>query len=392
MVRLRSTTLSSSPQAFSLRPCVSARVVLYEEDIVARKTVGYVHMEWVCPNCGSRNPGTKTICSNCAAPQPENVQFEQVAQEELITDEKLIARAKTGSDVHCPFCGTRNPAGAVQCSACFGDLSEASARQTGQTVGAHTTKPVPDVPCPHCGTMNSGTATHCINCQAILAKTKPDQSAQPIPPTRLQRKVSPLLYLVLVLAVAACGVFFYLSTRTEESIGHVADVLWERTINVEALVPVERDAWKDEIPAGGSMGACREEVRYTSAFPEPNSQEVCGTPYTVDTGTGVGEVVQDCEYQVYDDYCSYMIDEWQVVDQVSSSGRNFAPEWPALNLGLEEREGAYEEVYTVTIDGDGRSYTYHPDNFNEYQQFDIGSSWILEVNAFNAIRSLRPAN
>ncbi len=359
---------------------------------MARKTVGYVHMEWTCPNCGSRNPGTKTICGTCAAPQPKDVQFEQVAQEELITDQKLIERAKAGPDVHCPFCGTRNPAGAVQCSACFGDLSEAESRQSGHAVGAHSTKPVPDIQCAHCGTMNAGTATTCVNCQSTLTKQEP---APPLPrtlPARPQRKISPVLIIVLLATLAACAVFFFLSMQTEESIGRVSNVSWERTILIEGLVPVEREAWADEVPAAGTMGSCREEVRTTSDFPEPNSEEVCGTPYTVDTGSGVGEVVRDCEYLVYDDYCSYTIDEWQVVDQVSIGGNNFAPEWPTLNLGFEEREGGREEVYTVVIDTDGRSYTYHPDNFNEYRQFDIGSSWILEVNTFNAIRSLRPAN
>lgn len=70
---------------------------------MARKTVGYVKMEWTCPNCGTRNPGTNAVCSNCATPQPKDVQFEQVAQEELITDEALIAKAKQGPDIHCPF-------------------------------------------------------------------------------------------------------------------------------------------------------------------------------------------------------------------------------------------------------------------------------------------------
>lgn len=362
---------------------------------MARKTVGYVHMEWTCPNCGSRNPGTETICGNCATPQPDDVQFEQVAQEKIITDEKLIERAKAGPDVHCPFCGTRNPANATQCSSCFGDLSEAEARQSGQTVGAHSTKAVPDVQCSHCGTMNIGTATHCINCQSTLPKKKPAQPAKSIPralPARPQRKISPLLLIVLFIAIAACAVFFFLSMKTEETIGRVSNVSWERTVSIEGLVPVERETWEDEIPVDGLVGGCQEEVRYTSNFPEPNSQEVCGTPYTVDTGSGVGEVVQDCEYLVYDDYCSFTIDEWRVVDQVSTSGNNFAPEWPTPNLGLEQREGDYEEMYTVVIDTDGRSYTHHPDNFNEYQQFEIGSSWILEVNTFNIILSVSPAN
>lgn len=360
---------------------------------MARKTVGYVHMEWRCPNCGGRNPGTQTICGNCATPQPDDVQFEQVAQEELITDEKLIERAKTGPDIHCPFCGTRNPADAAQCSSCLGDLQEGTARKTGQTVGKHSTKPAADIQCPHCGTINAGTATTCTNCQATLTKkTTATTTAARTLPTQPQRKISPILVIFLVLAMAACGIFVFMSMQTEETIGSVTDVSWERTVFIEGLVPVEREAWQDEVPLDGSVGFCREEVRYTSDFPEPNSQEVCGTPYTVDTGTGVGEVVQDCEYLVYDNFCDYTITEWQVVDQVSINGSNFTPEWPTLNLGREEREGEREEVYTVVIDTDGRYYTYHPNSFTEYQQFEMGSSWILVVNSFNAIRSISPAN
>ena len=69
---------------------------------MARKSVGYVHMEWTCPNCGTRNKGTAKLCVNCATAQPADVEFEQVAQETLIEDEALIAKAKAGPDIHCP--------------------------------------------------------------------------------------------------------------------------------------------------------------------------------------------------------------------------------------------------------------------------------------------------
>lgn len=243
--------------------------------------------------------------------------------------------------------------------------------------------------------MNVGTAKYCTNCQSPLPKAAPVPKPRPKPralPVRPQRRISPVLLGLLALTVVVCAVFFFLSMRTEELIGRVSDTRWERTVYIEALGPVEREDWQDEIPVDGVVGFCQDEVRYTSAFPEPNSEEVCGTPYTVDTGTGIGEVVQDCEYLVYDDYCSYTVDEWQVIDQRTASGNDFAPEWPLLNLGFDQREGAREEQYTVTIATDGRSYTYQPDSLQEYQQFDIGSRWILEVNTFNTIMSVSPAN
>ncbi|MCP5094714.1 MAG: hypothetical protein GY943_04090 [Chloroflexi bacterium] len=361
---------------------------------MAKKTVGYVHMEWTCPNCNSRNPGANTICGNCGAAQPDDVHFHQAAEEELLSDDAVISRAKAGPDVHCGFCGTRNPANATQCSQCFADLSEAEARSKGQRVGSHRTKKAADIACPYCSTMNVATNLQCTNCNSPLPSTvkQPSQPRQKALPARPRRRTSPLLFVVLGLAVVACGVFFYLSIQTEELIGRVSDVSWTRTVNIEALGPVEYEGWQDEIPGGAAVGVCREDVRYTSDVPEPNSQEVCGTPYTVDTGTGIGEVVQDCEYLVFDDLCTFTVDEWQVVDQVSVRGQDFAPQWPSPQLNASEREGERDEVYEVIFDTDGRSYTYQVDAINEFQRFDIGSRWLLEVNTFNAIRSVSPAN
>jgi len=112
---------------------------------MVKKTLGYVELEWRCPRCGSRNPGPEKTCNGCGAPQPEDVEFEQPAEEELVTEESEIERAKAGPDVHCAYCGARNPADAEICTQCGADLTEASARVSGRVVGAHRDKPAADV-------------------------------------------------------------------------------------------------------------------------------------------------------------------------------------------------------------------------------------------------------
>ena len=92
-----------------------------------RKSKGFVELEWVCPNCEGRNPGAVKTCQQCGAPQPENVQFQRASNEKIITDEKSVAAAKAGADIHCGFCGTRNPATATVCSQCGADLKEGKA-------------------------------------------------------------------------------------------------------------------------------------------------------------------------------------------------------------------------------------------------------------------------
>jgi hypothetical protein len=153
---------------------------------------------------------------------------------------------------------------------------------------------------------------------------------------------------------------------------------------------VEYNAWWDQVPQDAAVVSCQEEVRRVQDFPAPNAREVCGTPYTVDTGTGMGRVVQDCQYEVYEDMCSYRVNEWRVVDVIEASGSGFAPTWPAASLLPRQRLGAGTERYECIIAVDDRWYTYSPATFDEYLQCEPGSQWQLEVNSFGNLMSIQP--
>jgi hypothetical protein len=163
---------------------------------------------------------------------------------------------------------------------------------------------------------------------------------------------------------------------------------WERTIAIEGLVPVEYSDWHDQIPSDGEMLECRQEVRSVESEPQPNAKEICGTPYSVDTGGGYAEVVQDCEYRVYEEYCSYSVIEWEVVDTISLSGHDFYPDWPDSSLTTDERMGSRSETYVIYFDANNQDYTYSIDNFEQFQAFEIGSQWNLEVNAIGGVLSV----
>ena len=359
---------------------------------MTKKRLGYVELEWTCPNCATRNPGPNKFCNGCGAPQPENVEFEQALEEKLVTDQDLIAGAQAGPDVHCPFCGARNAAGAKFCGACGGDLAGAAARGSGRVVGAHRREPAADVQCPTCGTANPAGNRSCSNCGAPLTREQKPPS-EPSAPARAPRRALPLVPLLaggLICAVAA-AVIFGLLLKTEEQVGQVTAVRWERSIPVLALVPVEREAWRDEIPAEAQVGTCRQEHRYTSDEPASNAEEVCGTPYTVDTGTGVGEVVQDCVYEVYDDRCTYTAMDWDVFDVVTRTGSDLDAAWPDLNLAADQQQGEPTEEYAVTFVSDGETYTYTVDDADSFGQFEPGSRWILHLNALGGITSVEAA-
>ncbi len=359
---------------------------------MAKKSLGYVELEWTCPSCGSKNPGTVTVCTSCGAPQPADVQFEQPAQENLITDAEKLEKVTDAPDIHCAYCGARNPAGAQTCSRCGADLSEGAAREKGRVIGAHRPDAAPDVICPACGTSNPATAHRCRQCNANLDTSPAKPASRPTPKAADRRRNNTVIYAVIVVAIFACAALAFLLLRTEEVVGEVQSVQWTRTIAIEELGPVEYDNWRDEIPGNATLGSCEERVRSTQDNPAPNAIEVCGTPYTVDTGTGVGEVVQDCQYEVYDDWCSYTVQEWLQVDEISASAPDFNPYWPEPQLRTGQREGERSEEYEVFFNADGDSYTYDTSNLDTYMQCEIGSNWLLEVNTFNAVLSISPKN
>jgi ribosomal protein L40E len=363
---------------------------------MARKSLGYVELEWHCPSCGTRNPGMQKSCSNCGMPQPEDVEFVQPGQEKFITEQVKVEQIEAGPDIHCYYCGARNPANAATCSQCGADLSEGARRKSGRVLGAHRAKPAKQVECLACGALNEAEADKCIQCGASLVATPPE-AAQPLPAKAAPaRKGGGLLMIgigaLLLVVIAACAIFFVLYNRTEDLTGTVEAINWSRSIAIEGLVPVAYEDWQDEIPAEGLVGACTQEVRRTQDEPAPNAREVCGTSYTVDTGTGAGQVVQDCKYEILEPYCEYTLDEWREVDEATLSGNDGSPRWPDLSLRADQREGERSESYKIIFSTENGQHTYTTRDQNLFNQAQIGSRWILKVNTFNTVTDIEPLN
>lgn len=359
---------------------------------MARKKIGHIELQWTCPNCGSLNSGPEKHCGNCGSPQPEDVEFTQAKRQKLIEDEDKLARARAGADIHCPYCGSRNSAEAEICHKCGGDLSEGVKRESGRVVGAFTTGPESPVVCPHCGSDNPDAAVNCFNCGGSLALAD-DLPQEPrigeTAPGGVSRSRLLIIAAVVVVLVIACGAFLLFANRTSPTTGVVEKVNWERSVPVEAIIPVEYQDWLDEVPAAGTVTSCEEQLRRTQNEPAPNSVETCGTPYTVDSGSGFAEVVQDCEYEIYDMYCSYTVDEWSVVDIALLTGSDYSPEWPEPLLEPGQRVGEnWEEEFTIILNAGDEIYAYSTADFNLYQQAQIGSEWTLNINTFGQLMSI----
>ncbi|MDP1545594.1 MAG: zinc ribbon domain-containing protein [Anaerolineales bacterium] len=348
---------------------------------MARKvTKGFVQLEWVCPNCDGRNPGPEKTCQSCGAPQPENVQFQRAAEEKIITDDKVADAVRSGADIHCGFCGTRNPATAITCSQCGGDIKEGMARQKGQILQAAA--PLPKVlTCTNCGNENPGTQSTCSKCGAPLPKPeapKPAQTqaaaAQKAAP---KKKTNWLLFggiaAFLVVCCVAIVAMFLIPSKSVQ--GTVTDVQWQTSVPVQEIQAVDYSNERGNPPSDAYNVSC-----YT------DSREVC-TERVEDTGTGYGEVVEECHTET-DEYCSYMRDEWTTLQTYDLSGNDLYPEYANPSIASDQRIGDAAETLTVYFGTPDGQETYSANSVSEFQQFQIGSVWTLKLNVLGGVVSV----
>lgn len=352
---------------------------------MANKTVGYIELEWTCPNCNNKNPGMKKFCGACGAAQPANVQFEVGQNDELIKDSEKQTIAAKGADIYCPFCNTRNTSDAEVCSQCGGDLKEGVRRESGKVISGPAKEASTPVKCSGCGTENPAGSTTCSACGISLVKY---QQVNPTNSGNINKKsftFRPWMLLpILSLVMLFCVIIGFLFLKTTDTKGVVNNTEWQRNISIEEQREVVREAWKDELPAGAIPLSCQQEYRRRQDTPALGAREVCSTQL-VDQGNGSAKVEETCYYEVYDDYCKYNSLEWQSVNNVQASGTDLQPYWPDPMLLNGQREGNRTETYTVYFSTDKGIEEYTTNDTALFAQFIPGSEWILSINTLGAV-------
>jgi len=408
-----------------------------EERKGKRKQIGYLQLEWICPQCHTRNPGDKAICVTCGLPHPEDVGFVPPLHPTILTTgtaaEAAAALVEAGADIHCPWCGVRNRATARQCTQCQGSLAGGDAREHGEDLGNLDLDARPDVICASCHTVSAGDSRYCIMCGAPLV----DEPAREEPPPALAPAVAepstPVAepassaemsdatdeeasVLPQVLATAAAvlpGVTKGLSRRTQlwitigllVAIGALllygwwqrqpktltatpVELSWQRTIEIESQSSILLSGWHDELPAGVAPLSCEMRPRSLSEEPEnTDAVEICGTPYAVDTGTGVAEVFQDCLYQVNEEFCTWEGSEWKAAPALVSEGKSQSPVWP--EVGETQREIGRTEGYTCTLRAGEREFTIVLAG-ETYTTCSPETPWRIEIDGDGALVDAAP--
>jgi hypothetical protein len=264
-------------------------------------------------------------------------------------------------------------------------------------VGAYAAGPVKHIECSNCHALNPETSHHCNQCGAPLRKdagpSKPEPAVAGVGNQRSGILIYALVAGVVLLVICVIAGLILAASPKETKQGAVQSVGWQTSVAVEALQPVTRQDWQERIPAQAQVGNCVDRV-YTTVSNVPAAgtyTKVCGTPYTIDSGSGVGQVVQDCEYEIYEPYCEYTTQEWQVVDQAQMSGSDLNPVFASPSLSEDQRLGEQRVEYVIVFSTGQGQYIYHPSNSEEFHKYLVGSVWSLKINSFGQIVGIEPA-
>lgn len=212
--------------------------------------------------------------------------------------------------------------------------SRMRSRAAGEKLGPLPSAAPVEVTCHVCGAKSGGTAQLCAKCGAPLQRrTASSRPGAPAPLPTPQRGGIALWWLwgIGALILIAIVAFAWLALRSQNYVAAVEKAgTGSAALRCLVLCLWKKRRGRRDLPSGVEPLQCRDELFSTSDTPVDGAREVCGTPYTVDTGTGYGDILQDCAYRVSAPRCTYETMQWAIVDTLVESGEGFASIWPQL--------------------------------------------------------------
>jgi hypothetical protein len=242
------------------------------------------------------------------------------------------------------------------------------------------------VKCDNCGTDNPTSNAVCSNCGSPLPKVGTPAFASPVGASvaatkrAAPKKTNWLLIGGILAAVAICCVaiaaLFFLPSQSIQAT--VVDVRWQTSVPLQEIRAVDYSNEPGSPPSDAYNVSCRDE-----------SQEVCEQK-TIDKGNGYSEVVEECHTETQQ-YCSYTVDEWTTIQTYTLDGNDLQPIYEDPSISSSQRLGQESEQLSVTFSTEnGEQKTYSPDTVSEFQQFAVGSTWTLKMNALGSVVGVEP--
>ena len=191
----------------------------------------------------------------------------------------------------------------------------------------------------------------------------------------------------------------------------IQDFSWERSINIEEYVTVERNGWS--LPADGRLKYSQQEIKgyeqvidhyetktreYTEQVLDHYETYVSGhrdlgngyfeeieserPVYRTETRT---ETYQEPVYRdepIYATKYYYEIDVWQHAFYSTSSGNDKDPYWKEVELEELQRENGRGETYYITVVDDEDESNKYKFDFDTWNELEVGETVTIKTNVF----------
>lgn len=367
---------------------------------------------WDCPYCGSKGirAGHK-ICQGCGHPQDENTKFYLPDTITYVSDEEA-AKISRNPDWQCSFCGSLNKDDSKFCSSC-GALKEDSEKNYFQMRQEQEEKKKQK----EINKRKSQTDSNMNEKSSKKSITLPPSSGKEhiSDNEKNNRSKPPTVGQSIIRGVLSAGVLgiilFFLISLLLPSIKEVTvqGFKWERSIAVEEQHIYTDDDWN--LPSNARLLYTKKELkgyepvidhyktvketktrRVFDHYDYKNSYNDLGNGY-FDEKTDKVPVYRNETYTdshkepvyrqepVYATRYYYEYDQWDVINHVSSSGKDQKPYWPDISLKNKQRKGKKRESYSVIVKIGDKNKTYTMDQ-NEWKSLKLGETTKLKVYKF----------
>ncbi len=339
---------------------------------------GTYQMLWDCPFCGTRKllGLTHRHCPTCGAVQDPSYRYFPSDADKVAVENHVFV----GADRLCPACQAPNSARSRHCGNCGSPLEGAAevqrrADQTGSAFAGET-----EADAKREAAQRAAAARQPLAAQARVPAGKPKG-----------KKALGIglgcgcLFLLAVAAIVAVLLLTWSKPTTATAMSHS----WSREVEVEVFKAVQESGWCDSKPSSAYDSSSTEKVRSHDKIPDG---EDC-TTVRVDNGDGTFSEKEKCttkyrEEPVYDDWCTYKIDRWEVgrTERATGGGTTPEPEWPRVSLSKTgtslgaEREGKKTETYVVHFVDAENNKTECEYDIGKWQSIADGSEWKAEAS------------
>jgi hypothetical protein len=321
--------------------------------------------------CETANLGRNLNCSSCGVKRSEDVEFFLEDDASAITDEDLLKQGSAGADWICQYCGSNSREFEARCSSCGNNRSAEDKQLTQETRSVDGG--------------SSGEWSEAAQKSAHLAAETGQENFQTGAPGKsfFKGRVFKLGLFFLSVAVPVIfllsGMLVYMAAATYPAEIEVTGLEWTRSIAIEEYRTVTETAWEGEVPREARVQSSELALHHTDRIPDGTRQVtenyteqvsdgteryVCGrknkkngyfedeyctrTKYKTVTKTRNRTETIYKDIPIYKTRFSYLIDKWVPAGEKTTSGTNFEPHWPAVDVdNTRRREGRRTETYNL---------------------------------------------